>query len=202
MSSSTEGIIYNPVTGQILRQVVCPDPAEQLQPGEALLLHPGVDDRYYYVDTATQQVVPIPAAPSEAHEFNYTTKSWDVDIGDARALAWSKAKERRAATLENGFTWNGYVFDSDPTSQQLIQGAVLSAQVAASEGAAFSKTWTLADNTNVTIDGPTMILIGKAMDAHVEKCYVAGQLARQQINDALTATDAMSVDYDTVFNSL
>lgn len=104
--------------------------------------------------------------------------------------------------MASGFSYDGVAFDSDPGSQQQIQGAVLMARTAMDAGEPFSVEWTLADNTNVPLDAPTMVGVGKAMAAHVSRCHKAGRIARERINAAETVDEILAVDYHAILEGL
>jgi hypothetical protein len=195
-------IIYNN-EGQILRTVTCPKDqvSAQIKVGESVMEGRANDDKHY-IDITTKSIVDIPIAPSDAHTFDYSTKTWVLSTSEAIKFTWNRAKKYRELKLAGGFSWGTYTFDSDPNSQQLIQGATIAAQIAVTANLPFSKTWTLADNTTLVVNSNDMFLIAKALGDFIEKCYIAGQQFRNTIELATNTDEILALDYLTIFNKL
>lgn len=99
-------------------------------------------------------------------------------LDDAKAQAWERIKQARAALEAAPFEWDGSVFQSDyvriPASFSLAMLAQLS-------GAPFVREWTLEDNTKRTLDAAGMIAVGIALGNKVGSIFDIGTLLRDQI---------------------
>lgn len=119
-----------------------------------------------------------------------TATNTTLDI--ARARKWIDIRTARDAAIYGGFTWTTYNFDSTPTSQQQIMGAVQLATLAASQSQPFTITWTLADNSTVDLTGDQMIQVGVTLGAWVQAQFAKGVALRAQI---ATATDMTTITW-------
>lgn len=117
------------------------------------------------------------------------------------SLADRKAALRAAVTAEKlrreggaAPTPEGEV-QSDTDSRNKLNGAVLMALLAAQSGQPFAITWTLADNTNVALDGPGLIAMASAVGQYVAACHAHGQALKAQISAAAdhAALDAINI---------
>lgn len=78
--------IYDPTTGRILRSGICGDLDVEAQvfSGESVLEVPANPDTDYVVEGG---VAPMPARPSEYHEFNWSSKVWEFTQASATRQA-------------------------------------------------------------------------------------------------------------------
>lgn len=197
-----DAIIYDLNTGQILRNVTAPNPESQAGSGEGVIKNAWADDGENYIDVGTKEIVPMPAKPSEHHDFDWSAKQWVSNLAKAKRLRWDEVKAEADAALEGGFEYNGMTFASDLRSQVLMQGATTLAQTRASQGQPFSETWTLADDSTVTLGANEMVAAAQAMGSHVSKVYEARRIARQQINAAADVDAVLAVDYSAILGGL
>jgi hypothetical protein len=186
--------VYSTNTGQINRIVSCSEDQAvyQAQQGEAILpvdLNVAVNSGY----VANGAVVSYPAQQSPFQSWNWETLAWTDQRSTAQAQSdqWTIVKAARDAALAGGFTWNGFIFDSDDVSQQRIQGAVQLSVLATSQGQAYSIVWTLADNSCITLAGADMVNVGIALGVFVQAQFEKGVTLRNQIN-AATTLDAIT----------
>jgi hypothetical protein len=70
--------IYNTATGQIIQSGICSDIFIQDIPDGCALLEIKSDSLNQYIDNG--QLVDIPARPSNQHKFDYSSKSWVINI--------------------------------------------------------------------------------------------------------------------------
>jgi hypothetical protein len=70
--------IYNIANGQITQSGVCFDVSIQNVPDGCALLQIESDPINQYVDN--EQLINIPARPSNQHEFDYSSKSWVINV--------------------------------------------------------------------------------------------------------------------------
>jgi hypothetical protein len=148
---------------------------------------PDVNNKY----VANEKLVDMPTQPSEFYEFNYSTKSWDLQFSFAQQGKWSEIKKDRDSEEFGTFVWNGFTFDCDETSQRRIQGAV---QLAALDTSTVMD-WTLADNTSQTFNATELQQIGQALGAHVNACHVKGRGLRDQIDAAQTEAELSVISW-------
>jgi hypothetical protein len=141
------------------------------------------DTDHKYVEN--EQLVDMPAQPNEFYEFNFSTKSWDLDFSLAQEDKWRHIKKSRDAEEFGTFEWSGHTFDCDEVSQRRIQGAV---QLAALDNTT-EMDWTLADNSSQTFNSTELQQIGQALGAHVNACHVKARDIRAQINTATTEAE-------------
>lgn len=123
--------------------------------------------------------------PSHAHEFNFDSEQWELNIDLARQIKWSDLKANRDAQEFGVFDWGGYTFQCDEVSQRRIQGAV---QLAAIDST-MTLDWTLADNSVQTFTAAEYVQIGQALANHVSQCHERGRILRQQIESATTEAE-------------
>ena len=96
----------------------------------------------------------------------------------ARKVKWAQIKAARASSEYAGFMFKGHLFDSDSYSQGNIQGAVLQAIL---EDEAFTREWTLADNTTMVLTKADVIEMGMALGAHIDSVHSRGRALRALI---------------------
>ena len=70
--------IYNTTSGQIIQSGFCLDVSIQIIPDGCALLEIESDPLNQYIDN--KQLTNIPARPSIDHEFDYSSKSWVLNI--------------------------------------------------------------------------------------------------------------------------
>lgn len=112
-------------------------------------------------------------------------------LDTVREQAWTRIKAARTAAENAGFTYAGAVFDSDPVSVRRITGAVLLASIANAVGAPYAQEWTLADNTNMPLDGPAMVGVGVALGTAQSAIFTQARDLRATI---AAATDVAALD--------
>lgn len=133
---------------------------------------------------------------SHCYRWDAGGGAYVADIAAARAILWEKAKTKRFACEQGGCATPLGRMDSDPESQQKLNGAVTMALVAAQAGTAFSIDWTMADNSTVTHDGPAIVAAGVAMGDHVAACHEVALTLRAAIDAAATFADLDAIDID------
>ena len=147
------------------------------------------DADFKYVEN--EQLVDMPTQPSEFYEFNYSTKSWDLQFSFAQQGKWNEVKKARDEEEFGTFVWNDYTFDCNEVSQRRIQGAV---QLAALDTNVVMD-WTLADNSSQTFNATELQQIGQALGAHVNACHVKARGLRDQIDAAQTEAELSVISW-------
>jgi Domain of unknown function (DUF4376) len=117
-------------------------------------------------------------------------------LAQAQAEAYSRIKAQRDAREMAPFTWNGHLFDADSDSQRRISGGVQLATIAVSQGqgAAFSITWTLADNSTLVLSATDMVAVGEALASQVEALWNSYRASKAQVDAATTNAIADGVN--------
>ena len=150
-----------------------------------------VDDVNYvlstdYFDVKSKKFVSIGDPPTHNHTFDYTIKQW-IDprsLDEIKAQKWAEIKSERDRLEFGGFTFEGNIYDSDQVSQGRIMGAV---------SAGVDQTWTLADNTTVSLTASQLQQLYAALQAHIASVHERGRIARQLIFDAETKEEVEAV---------
>lgn len=120
------------------------------------------------------------------HVFNYETRQW-VDtraIDELKSQKWAEIKAQRDQLEFGGFEFDGNAYDSDQVSQGRILGAAL---------AGIDQTWTLADNTTVSLTASQLQQLYAALQSHIASVHERGRIARQLIYEAETKEEVESV---------
>ena len=136
---------------------------------------------YYYYG---QKLYPLPAKPGMYSEWDWGNNTWTDPrpLTAVKEAKWLQIKDARNSAEYGGFAWNGYVFDSDPVSQQRISGAVQLSQIVPD----YSVDWTLKNNTTVTLNAQDMLAVGVALGEHVNATHQTARILREQIEQATT----------------
>lgn len=131
-----------------------------------------------------------------SRHYRWQDGAFVADVEGARAALWEKVKAKRFAVEEGGCPTPLGPMDSDPVSQQKINGAVTMYMVAAGAGQPFSIDWTMADNSTVTHDGPAIVAAGVAMGTHVATCHAVAIALRAQIAACTTFEGLDAIDIE------
>lgn len=123
--------------------------------------------------------------------WNPSTEDWDDPrvLQELKSAQWETVKAARTAAEYAGFTWDGFVFDSDAISQNRITGAVTLAMLSPE----FVINWVLADNTTRLLDQSSMAQVGGALGAHVAAQFAHGVTLRAQIEAATTQAEVEAI---------
>jgi len=115
-------------------------------------------------------------------------------LASHQAAAWARIKAARADAETAPITVGLYTFDADGSSQQRIAGAVQMASlaVAAGQGADFSISWTLADNTTANLSASEIIDVGLSLGQQISAAHARSRVLRAQI-DAATSADELNL---------
>lgn len=105
----------------------------------------------------------------------------------ARINAWKKRMQ------DGGFFFNDVKFDSTPESRAAINGAVTMALVATNAQQPYQVTWTSADNSQVTMDGPTMVLFSVAAGQSFTSWHQLATQAKDDIANLPTPITAAAI---------
>lgn len=139
-----------------------------------------------YFDSEANKFVSIGDPPTPHHIFDYTSKQW-IDprsLDEIKAQRWDEIKSQRDRLEFGGFEFEGNVYDSNQVSQGRILGA-------ASTGV--DQTWTLADNTTVSLTASQLQQLYSALQDHIANVHERGRIARQLIFDAGTKEEVEAI---------
>lgn len=139
-----------------------------------------------YWDFDAFTFVAIGNAPTEYHQFNYTSKEWfdPRTLVDLKNQKWEQLKKDRDAFEFGGFEFEGNIYDSDQVSQGRIMGAA---------AAGVDQTWTLADNTTVELSAAQLQQLYAALQSHIASVHERGRIARQLILEAETKEEVEAI---------
>jgi hypothetical protein len=116
-------------------------------------------------------------------------------LDQARAEAWTAAKNARVEAEAEPFEFEGGMYDPN---KENVSGAALAALLAQLGGLEVSRTWTLADNSRRVLTGAQIIAMGLALTARVDAIHERGRMLRDLIDNATTSAEA----YGYTWNSL
>ena len=133
------------------------------------------------------QVVSLPAPPGNAYAWDWPSKAWVLNLTAGQLAAWSRIKAARDAAINAGVTYNGNVYDSDAKAQLRVTGAATLAQLAIASGnTTYSITWTLQNNSTVSLTAQQVIAMAQAVGTNYQTQFAKGQTLRAQIMAATT----------------
>jgi hypothetical protein len=113
------------------------------------------------------------------------------NLAVAKANKWEQVKAKREAVSKLAPTPFG-VAQADDVSKLNLAGLVQMASFAKAAGAAFSQSFTMADNTRVAMTADEMIVFGVAVGEHIGAAHDFSQSLREQI-DAATSLEALAI---------
>lgn len=143
---------------------------------------------YYYENGS---IIQLPNKPSNWVIWNWETHSW-VDprpLTEVKAAKWLFIRDQRNQVEYGGLLWDGKTFDSDPTSQQRIMGAV---QLAALNPDLIVD-WTLKDNSVIELSSSDLQNLGIALAEHVNQVHKHARELRSQIDSASTNAEVDAI---------
>jgi len=126
--------------------------------------------------------------------------STPVGLLDSLALdplrldVWADVKVRRDATINGGAETPSGRVDSDELSRSNINGAVMAAFLSNLAGQPFTVTWTMADNSVVSLNAEQMIGVGLAVMDHVNTAHERARTLRTAIEAAEDVASLLLVD--------
>lgn len=172
----------------VVSQLVGPDLSGFPEPGDgmlAMMLEEPANLPGYMLDGCFH---PLPARPTQHHQFDYATKQWldPRTLDDFKAEKLAQAKAARDAQEFGLFTYNGMVFDGDLDAQRRLSVLVSASKTSAASGYSFAKDFTLADNTVVQLTAEDFIGIEMAKLWQVDVAFQEYRVKRAAIEAATT----------------
>lgn len=126
----------------------------------------------------------------------------DLTVEGNRLIIWRMVRDQRDEHIDGGAMTPAGAVDSDSMARSNISGAVIGALVAKTAGAPYSVTWTMLDNSTVTLDADGMIALGLAVLAHVNACHDRARQLRAAIESAADMAELLSIDVTAGWPSL
>lgn len=134
-------------------------------------------------------------APADLGDVPYLVQG-GVLVPDLAALRLAQRaiiSAGRDAAISAGAPTPFGVFDSDLDSRGKINGGVTMALMQAAVGAPYEVSWTLADDSAVTLTGPQMMQAGGAVALHVDAMHQRSRVLKGRIEDATTVAEVRAV---------
>lgn len=154
-------------------------------------IFPGFD---HYHDIANNAPVAMPASPGPNYAFDYSAKQW-VDprsLADIKAATWVAIKTARETAIYMPLVLACGTFNGDPIGQAKIANTAQYAQALIAVNRIAAIVFTLADNTDITLDAPGMASVGLALGDRTQAIRAIARVLRTQIDAANTA-DALAL---------
>jgi hypothetical protein len=139
--------------------------------------------------TCQEDLLSAQAGPGEKA---VATSSLSVE-GNKPAI-WEEVKQIRAQKIDGGCTTPWGIVQTDELSRSNISGAALAAVIAKSSSSAFSIVWTLADNSEVTLNADETINLGLIVMQYVNDCYTRARELRVEIDAATNMAELLAID--------
>lgn len=144
-------------------------------------------------DLGEVSALPFPAAGEEPAPQKHRRENeadWRdgivATLDQAQREKWERTKALRATSENGGAETPVGRVQTDDESKMKINGLVTMALVANGNNQPFSESFTLADNSVVTLDGTTTIQMGVAVGQHVSAAHARSR----ELRDQIFATDA------------
>jgi hypothetical protein len=123
--------------------------------------------------------------------------AWVVPLQLLQDEKWEEVKALRTAKKEAGVAVpNIGTVQTDDISTQNITGLVVMANLAIAQSQPFSEPFTMADNTVVVLDGPTMVSMGVAVGQYVSEVYARARDLREAIYAAADEATLDAIDVE------
>lgn len=116
-----------------------------------------------------------------------------TDLTAAKKVAKNRITEWRRKQQDSGFSFNGKVYDSDPISRSIINGAVTMALISIQQGQPYNVSWTTQDNSQVDMDANTIIAFGIAAATSFQALHAQAISLKTPINTKTTPAEIQAV---------
>lgn len=139
-------------------------------------------------------VCPAEAVKDQAGEGQRALATSALTLEGNRLVIWEAVRNQRNAATDAGAPTPFGAVDSDEAARSNVSGAALGALIAKSAGAPYAVTWTMLDNTTVTLDADGMIGLGLAVLTHVNACHERAREFRAQIEATANMAELLAID--------
>lgn len=180
--------IFTTTPGPILRTISCPlETVEfQTQEGENIIIisEDTRDDTHYIEENHV--ATPYPEKPSPFHVFNFSNGSYydPRTLQDFKDAKWESIKQARTSYLYSPLTTDYGTFTGDEEDQNNLKGAIQLSDKLEAFSQPSDITFTLLDNTRVTLTNLQLNMIGFALGAKTNAAHALSSSLRTQIDDA------------------
>ncbi len=141
-------------------------------------------------DDADLSAYDLTGLTAEASEFN---DPLIPDLASARVRQRALVNAGRDAAINGGLPTSFGVFDSDLDSRSFIAGAVQLAREAADAAQPFAVAFTLADDSEVELDGPQMRQAGVEIGLQVGAIHARARVLKARIEAAETLAEVLAI---------
>lgn len=135
-------------------------------------------------------------APEPISYFSIVGGECIPEMQPYRDEAWARVKLLRQEKYKVAPTTFGEA-QSDVESRSFISGLVQMATIAKSVGAPFSETFTMMDNTEVTMNADEMISFGVQVGTYVGAVHSRSRELYAQFQECDTLEDLSAIDIET-----
>lgn len=118
----------------------------------------------------------------------------DLSVEGNRLVVWRMARDQRDEHIDGGAMTPVGAVDSDSEARSNITGAATGALIAKVSNLPYTVTWTLLDNSTVTLDADGMIAMGLAVLSHVSACHERARQLRTAIEGAQGMAELLAID--------
>lgn len=115
-------------------------------------------------------------------------------VGGYRTALWERVKLIRDAVIAGGAPTPFGTVDCDTEGRSNISGASTAAIIATISDQPFSITWTLQDNSLVTLDASQMMALGLAVVGHVNAAHERARVLRAALDEAQDVPALLQID--------
>ena len=132
------------------------------------------------------------AQPPDDNDAIFQDGTWIIPLDVLKRRKWEDIKACRDMARFLGCPTEFGLIDADPESQRKVSGGVNMAMLL---GEVFSVSWTMYDNSVVTLNAAQMNAIGIAVGMFEAQLHGTGQALRAQIDAATTAEEVEAVEW-------
>ena len=139
------------------------------------------------------KLVDVPPQPSKWHKFDFTNKTWRINIDFAKQHKFQDIDQARKLYELSSFKWGGYTIPSDESNQRLIHSLSRLAQ----ERDKSAVLW-LTDNsgTERRYEADCCIDIGLELCRHVTESHERARALKLQIKAATTHEELEAIAWE------
>ena len=182
-------VVYDAQSGEIINNIMT-STEYSIDDASLAVIEVSEDDyrrscsQLHYVNNGELKL--MVSQPSLNRTYNYMTHQWEDsrDLDEIKAQKWAEIKSERDQLEFGGFEFEGNIYDSDQVSQGRIMGAA---------AAGVDQTWTLADNTTVSLTASQLQQLYAALQANIASVHERGRIARQLVFEAETKEEVEAI---------
>lgn len=192
--------VYQSQTGRIVKSGCCQEEVLPLMAsaGEAVVELESPLPPSQYHDLVTGSLMTLGPQPSASHVWDWTSRSWQVDLVVAREARWTEMKLARQEAIDAPLVTAYGTFDSDPEARDNIAKTAQGVQTFAGSLAPTqlpTVDFTLWDDSVVTLTAQEMIQVAKLLFEKTQAAYARGRQVREAIDFAGSAEAIESVTW-------